>query len=148
MRKDEDEKPSVPQEIQRTVFMAVKTPPVKAPSPQVCCFACGKVCEEVLWSADEDSSHGPRPTCGRPCLLSYYSKKGLIDGIDLEGLTEEMSIKKIEDIIFLDRDAARKRDVASASSGEFEVIEDATGRMQQREQEAEVIKARQNMSQK
>ena len=120
--------------------MAVKT---KAPPPHVCCVACGKVCDTVRWSKDDI----PAPTCGRPCLLSYYSKNGFIDGIDLEGYTEEMSVYKIEDIIRLDRESreyiARQRDAASASSGEFEVIEDATGRMQQREQDAEVIKSRQ-----
>ena len=95
LRKEEDEEPSFTQGIQRTVFMAVKT---KAPPPHVCCVACDKVCDTVKWSKDDI----PVPTCGGPCLLSYYSKKGLIDGIDLEGLTEEMSIKKIEDYIFLD----------------------------------------------
>ena len=74
-----------------------------------------------------------------------YSKKGLIDDIDLEGLSEEMSIKKVEDYMHLDNISKKRQEAqeaASASSGECEIIEDIAGRMQQREQNAEVIQAR------
>ena len=129
--------------------MAVKT---KAPPPHLCCVVCSKVCDPVLWPKGKDRLfESPAPVCGKHCLLQYYSKKGLIDDIELEGLTEEMSIKKIEDTIRLyirlDTESRehneRQRDTASASSGEFEVIEDVTGRMQLREEDPEVIRARQ-----
>ena len=117
-------------EFQPTVFMALKskepvppTVPTAEPTPEICCVVCDKVCnfdnEEAKWSGDED----PVPTCSKGCRMYYYSQKGITDYFELEGISEDDSLRMIEQHL------RNRRGNASASSDDFELVEDYTGRM-------------------
>ena len=112
------------------------TVPTAEPTPEICCVVCDKVCnfdnEEAKWSGDED----PVPTCSKGCRMYYYSQKGITDYFELEGISEDDSLRMIEQHL------RNRRGNASASSDDFELVEDYTGRMQQRVHDPEILKAR------